>query len=181
MYSFIQHNGLPPQTYPEKKEFKKAILAMKKKQDEENFDEAEAQAYRCWTETKVPSEITALFELLPSPAPNPEKPFYALLRALQTYTSRTGLLPLSPTLPDMRASTETYIALQRLYKARAEVEKAAFLIVLEEQSGKQAAELIGSESIDTFLKNSHALRVLKGQRYGVLDTQPERLGEWSFC
>jgi hypothetical protein len=26
---------------------------MKIKGDEENFDEAEAQAYRCWTETKV--------------------------------------------------------------------------------------------------------------------------------
>lgn len=26
---------------------------MKVKSDEENFDEAEAQAYRCWTETKV--------------------------------------------------------------------------------------------------------------------------------
>jgi hypothetical protein len=26
---------------------------MKVKDDEENFDEAEAQAYRCWTETKV--------------------------------------------------------------------------------------------------------------------------------
>jgi len=26
---------------------------MKVKQDEENFDEAEAQAYRCWSEAKV--------------------------------------------------------------------------------------------------------------------------------
>lgn len=48
-----QHNGHPPQTPAERQEFKKRILAMKVKSDEENFDEAEAQAYRCWAETKV--------------------------------------------------------------------------------------------------------------------------------
>jgi amyloid beta precursor protein binding protein 1 len=48
-----QHDGNAPKTYAEKQEFKKAILAMKVKQDEENFDEAEAQAYRCWSESKV--------------------------------------------------------------------------------------------------------------------------------
>jgi len=39
--------------YDERHEFKKLIRAKKIKPDEENFDEAEAQAYRCWTETKV--------------------------------------------------------------------------------------------------------------------------------
>jgi hypothetical protein len=48
-----QHDGNPPKTYAERQEFKKSILAMKVKSDEENFDEAETQAYRCWTETKV--------------------------------------------------------------------------------------------------------------------------------
>lgn len=35
---------------------------MKLKIDEENFEEAEAQAYRSWTETKVPSEVAELFD-----------------------------------------------------------------------------------------------------------------------
>ena len=48
-----QHDGNPPKTPTERQEFKKQILAKKVKSDEENFDEAEAQAYRCWTETKV--------------------------------------------------------------------------------------------------------------------------------
>lgn len=47
-----QHGGNPPDT-SERQDFKKRILTMKVKSDEENFDEAEAQAYRCWTETKV--------------------------------------------------------------------------------------------------------------------------------
>jgi hypothetical protein len=35
---------------------------MKRKIDEENFEEAGAQAYRSWTETKVPSEVAELFD-----------------------------------------------------------------------------------------------------------------------
>ena len=35
---------------------------MKKKADEENFDEAVQQSYRAWTETKVPSEISDLLQ-----------------------------------------------------------------------------------------------------------------------
>lgn len=55
-----QHNGQPPKTSAEKQEFKKGILAMKNKQDEENFDEAESQAYRAWTE----SIVCTLFALI---------------------------------------------------------------------------------------------------------------------
>lgn len=56
-----QHDGLPPQTYSEKKAFKELISNERRKIDEENFEEAEAQAYRSWTETKVPSELAELF------------------------------------------------------------------------------------------------------------------------
>ena len=37
----------------EKKEFKANILAMRIKPDEENFEEAEAQAWRVWSEPAV--------------------------------------------------------------------------------------------------------------------------------
>ena len=48
-----QHNGDLPKTAAEKKEFKNQILALKIKPDEENFDEAEAQAWRVWSEPAV--------------------------------------------------------------------------------------------------------------------------------
>lgn len=56
-----QHDGLPPQTHAEKVAFKQAIHNLKLKSDEENFDEAQAQAYRSWTETKVPTGVAELF------------------------------------------------------------------------------------------------------------------------
>jgi amyloid beta precursor protein binding protein 1 len=49
----MQHGGSLPKSSEERQQFKKGVLALKVKGDEENFDEAEAQAYRCWTETKV--------------------------------------------------------------------------------------------------------------------------------
>jgi amyloid beta precursor protein binding protein 1 len=48
-----KHGGNPPLTPPEKTELKNIIAKMKKKDDEENFDEATAQAYRVWTVTTV--------------------------------------------------------------------------------------------------------------------------------
>jgi NEDD8-activating enzyme E1 regulatory subunit len=56
-----KHDGKPPQTYAEKQEFKKIVTGMKKKPDEENWDEAESQAYRCWTESVVRFSFSSAF------------------------------------------------------------------------------------------------------------------------
>ncbi|KAH7923031.1 hypothetical protein BV22DRAFT_1130938 [Leucogyrophana mollusca] len=167
------HDGNPPKTYDEKKEFKKGILALKLKPDEENFDEAEAQAYRCFTETKVPSEISALFE---DPVISPESlsqnpsPFFHLLSALKEFTiqSESHTLPLTSTLPDMKSDTKSYIHLQRLYKLRAEEEKQAF------KSYVRAP--VDDALVDSFVKNAHALQVLRGEQWGAFDADKKALG-----
>ena len=144
---------------------------MKKKIDEENFDEAEAQAYRCWTSTTVPSEIRALFQdskvkyLTPKSAP-----FFHLVAALAKFTEEQppNTLPLTSTLPDMKASTNSYISLQKLYKARAEEEKTLFKSYLTVP--------VDDATVDAFLKNAHALKLLRGKRWGALDKNPSALG-----
>ncbi|KNZ79684.1 NEDD8-activating enzyme E1 regulatory subunit, partial [Termitomyces sp. J132] len=163
------HDGRPPQTYPEKIAFKKSILDIKVKFDEENFDEAESQAYRCWSETGVPSDIAALFQdpqlsSLSSDSP----PFFHLLEALRKFTLEPPhTLPLTSTLPDMKANTDGYIHLQKLYKARADEEKARFKSYLTVP--------IDDAMIDSFVKNAHALKVLRGKKWGALDTDPTLL------
>ncbi|KAF9235937.1 hypothetical protein BU15DRAFT_64390 [Melanogaster broomeanus] len=168
------HDGNPPKTYAERQEFKKSILAMKVKSDEENFEEAEAQAYRCWTETKVPPEIAALFE---DPAISPEalgqnpSPFFHLVAALKEFTdqSETHTLPLTSTLPDMKSDTSNYIHLQRLYKTRAEEEKRAFKSHLRTP--------IDDAIVDSFVKNAHALQVLRGKQWGTFDGDKAALAD----
>ncbi|KAJ3512655.1 hypothetical protein NLJ89_g3399 [Agrocybe chaxingu] len=129
------HNGSPPSTYAERQEFKKLILAMRKKSDEENFEEAESQAYRAWTATTVPSEIRDLFS-------DPK---------------------------DMKADTNKYIGLQKLYKKRAEEEKQIFKSYLTAP--------VDDATVDAFVKNAHALKLLRGKRWGSLDEDPKALAE----
>lgn len=157
--------------YEEKQEFKKAIFAMRKKSDEENFDEAASQAYRAWAKTSVPSDISALFEDEKVRSLSPTSPpFFHLLHALQRFAAEqpSHALPLTSALPDMKASTESYIHLQTLYKARAEEEKAVFKSYLEVP--------VEDDIVDAFVKNSHALRLQKGKKWGTLDADPASLG-----
>ncbi|TFK45262.1 hypothetical protein OE88DRAFT_1715442 [Heliocybe sulcata] len=161
------HGGNPPKTYAEKQQFKKRIQGMRRKPDEENFEEAEAQAYRAWTETTVPSEISALFKDsgLSSLTPS-SPPFFQLLSALQKFTQESPhTLPLTSTLPDMRSDTKSYIHLQTLYKRQAEEEKAKFKSLISED----VRETIGDEMIDLFVKNAHALVVMRGREWGSFD------------
>ncbi|TRM57388.1 hypothetical protein BD626DRAFT_515098 [Schizophyllum amplum] len=153
------------------KTFKESVLAMKKKFDEENFDEAEGQAYRCWSETSVPSDITALFQapqLSSISASSP--PFFLLLDALKKFLAQPPhVLPLSATLPDMKASTGTYIHLQKLYKARAEEEKEIFKSLL--------AHPVPDEMVDTFVKNAHGIKLLSGKKWTDVDANGTALAK----
>lgn len=76
----------------------------------------------------------------------------------------------------MRASTEAYVRLQKMYKARAEEEGAVFSeLLLRKGDGE-----LDKENVDTFLKNCHALKVLKGKKWGVFDSDREALSEPCF-
>lgn len=146
---------------------------MKRKPDEENFDEAFAQAYRAWTETKVPSDIVELFEDPALKVLSPSSPpFFHLLAALKTFTEQPPYtLPLSANLPDMKADTKGYVHLQKLYKARAEEEKNRFKEILEERSVQ-----VDSRMVDEFVRNAHGLKIVRGHRWAALDENPETIG-----
>ncbi|KAL1939295.1 hypothetical protein VTO73DRAFT_10098 [Trametes versicolor] len=175
------HGGELPKTMAEKKEFKKGILALKVKSDEENFDEAEAQAWRVWSEPAIPSDIQALFSLsaLQSTSTQPRHAtFHALLQTLSEFTkdpAGSGTLPLSANLPDMKSDTESYVRLQNLYRQWADVEKGKFKALFE-ASHPDAAAGADPEEVDSFVKNSHHLRVLRGKRWGAFDADREALG-----
>jgi len=120
----------------------------------------------------VPSDIKTLFQdskvvnLSPT-----SSPFFHLVYALSKYVEEQSspALPLTSTLPDMKASTEQYIHLQRLYKKRADEEKETFKKYLQVP--------VDDAVVDVFLKNSHALKLLRGKPWGVLDSDPKALSE----
>ncbi|KAI9438473.1 hypothetical protein H4582DRAFT_1814429 [Lactarius indigo] len=160
------HNGLAPQTYAEKQEFKSILNAQKRTPDEENFEEAVAQAYRAWTPTVVPPHLVGLF----GGTTIPSTPFGHLLAALQSFSDRSPhVLPLSATLPDMKSDTENYVRLQN-YRTQAAEEREQFRALLRVP--------VQTELVDLFVKNAHGVQLLSGVCYGALDATPEKLSEF---
>ncbi|KAJ3836082.1 hypothetical protein F5878DRAFT_626153 [Lentinula raphanica] len=169
-----------PATSAEKKAFKERIRAMMRKFDEENFEEAEAQAFKCWTPTVIPLEVKELFDLYPPSSSTSSSPtaFAGLVSALSQFSQNnpaspqypSGLLPITPTLPDMKSSTEEYVKLQKLYRAQSEKEKQVF----REYLNKSLVD-VDDATINLFLKNSHALKVLKGREWKESDPGPREL------
>jgi amyloid beta precursor protein binding protein 1 len=163
---------------------------MQVKSDEENFEEAVAQAYRVWTSTGVPGDIQALFaDTKCTGYPNAtvgsgSSQFWALLRALHLFTAARGYLPLSASVPDMKADTKNYIELQGMYKRQADAERKEFVGLLREvvaQSGQRHVEGDGEvpgvsdDAVLEFVKNAHGLKVIRGQEWGP--SRPEAIGE----
>jgi amyloid beta precursor protein binding protein 1 len=68
----------------------------------------------------------------------------------------------------MKSDTQKYIQLQRLYKARAEEEKQAFKSYLRVP--------VNDTVVDSFVKNAHALVVLRGKTWGAFDEDKAALG-----
>ncbi|KAJ3737230.1 hypothetical protein DFJ43DRAFT_1046739 [Lentinula guzmanii] len=166
-----------PRTTAERKAFKERIRAMMRKFDEENFEEAEAQAFKCWTPTVIPSEVRELFNLHLS-STSSSTTFSSLVSALSQFSQNnpaspqytSGLLPLTPSLPDMKSSTEEYVKLQKLYRAQSDKEKQVFKEYLS-----RAQVDVNDATIDQFLKNSHALKVLKGREWKEINPGAKEL------
>lgn len=169
-----------PKTSAEKKEFKQQVLDMRMKLDEENFEEAEAQAYKCSVTTSVPSDIAQLFKhpTLASPITAQTPPFFILLAALKKFTELPPhVLPLTSTLPDMKADTRNYIQLQKMYKDQADADKQQVKAFVNELVGE---DVIPETMLDVFVKNVHQLKVLHGKKWGAFDDDKEALGKPRF-
>lgn len=73
----------------------------------------------------------------------------------------------------MKASTDAYIGLQKLYKDQAEREKAIF------KSFISPDVKISDDLIDSFVKNAHALKVIRGSSWNSIDKNASALSKWN--
>ncbi|CAE7373761.1 nae1 [Symbiodinium microadriaticum] len=98
-----------PKTSPEKDEFKDIVLKMRRSQQEVNFDEALANAYKAWMPYVIPD---AAQQVLSHVANASKSDFWIVARAVSQFVRDCGKLPLAGSLPDMTASTDMFIKLQ---------------------------------------------------------------------
>ncbi|KAJ9125424.1 hypothetical protein QFC22_000385 [Naganishia vaughanmartiniae] len=156
-------------TYDNMDAFKETLSTERRALDEENFEEAESQAFRVASKTEIPENIKALFassqcENVSSSSRN----FWLLVHALNQYTAlpqSENLLPISASLPDMKASTTDYVHLQNLYKNKANEDLRAFedCVKATLSSVGLDEDAIDDEEVTNFVKNCHSLQCIDGR------------------
>ncbi|BGP19641.1 hypothetical protein JCM10213_000099 [Rhodosporidiobolus nylandii] len=165
------HAGTSPTGTADRRAFVDSVLAQKRQSDEENFDEAVTLFRRAGTKANVPPEVEALFkdgecENVSAASSN----FWLLLHSLRSFvrspSNPSGLLPLSGALPDMKAHSSTYVALQNLYKQKAREDRDEVRRLLNELCGRLGVEKgrISDEELESFVKHAAWVRVVRGRR-----------------
>ncbi|KAG0254208.1 NEDD8-activating enzyme E1 regulatory subunit [Mortierella polycephala] len=163
-----EHGGEIPSTYAEKNQLKANIRAGMRSADDENFDEAIDSVLRSCQPTVVPNDIKDLLkdpkcENLTAESTN----FWILARAVRDFVNdqekSAGLLPLSGTIPDMKAQTNSYVTLQSIYKAKAkrDVQEISKIVDTLLESLGLASGSISHQEIESFCKYSAFLRVIR--------------------
>mmetsp|Transcript_21126 Transcript_21126/g.68111 ORF Transcript_21126/g.68111 Transcript_21126/m.68111 type:complete len:543 (-) Transcript_21126:122-1750(-) len=128
------NNGNAPKTFAEKNAFKAFVEAAAPEPNLQNYEEALNEAYRAWTDPRdLPEEArdalarandggdqgrTREQEQHEEEAPTP---LTLTLRAIAKWSAEKndGVPPLAGAVPDLHSDTQSFIALQRAYAAKA--------------------------------------------------------------
>jgi amyloid beta precursor protein binding protein 1 len=160
------HNNRLPSTRAEKEEFKALIRSMQRNPDEENFEEAFKNAFHAYEPYTIPSEVQALLNdpLAINLTPTSSS-FWIVVHALREFVQNegNGKLPLKGSIPDMHTESHTYIALQTLYKERAEQDVQVVLKRVRNILTKlgRPPTSISEDEVRLMCKNALTLRVLR--------------------
>lgn len=172
-------NCLPrlPQTLEEKNAFRETIKSMSKDfHNEVNFEEAYSDAYLAYSTADLPWEVQQILDGAEKQLERRKSDenivkFNILALALKRFMDRNdGQRPVEGPIPDMTASTDRYVALQAVYKSKAEQDAKAMKTIVDEIRTEKADGLgkspeVPEEDVKIFCKNARNLRVLKTRSY----------------
>uniref|UniRef100_A0A060SZD4 NEDD8-activating enzyme E1 regulatory subunit n=1 Tax=Blastobotrys adeninivorans TaxID=409370 RepID=A0A060SZD4_BLAAD len=163
------HDGKLPQTYDEKKQFKQMIMSHQPNDDPENYEQTVANVWRLAQRSGVPPDSVLAITNDPKAqnVSSHSEPFWILAAALKRYLDHPdskGLLPLPGVLPDMKADSKGYVALQKIYREQAHKDfarfKTIYLSILSELGLR--ANVISDAVAESFCKNAKFLKVVRG-------------------
>ena len=177
------HNGLYPQNYREKSEFRDMVRAAARTNNpeggEENFDEAVAAVLKSINTWSLSSGLREIFEM--DQCSNLDKysdRFWIIVSAVKKFYSKHGVLPLPGSLPDMKAQSADYIWLQNIYKSKARLDLAEVvatvratetrLMDVPQNGTSNRASSISEKQIETFCKNAAHIKMIKGRDIPLL-------------
>ena len=90
--------------------------------------------------------------------------FFLTAHAISAFVSATGALPLPGTLPDMKAQSADYIALQNLYRSKSQADIEAITLTIRDlESTLQRPKQIPAKEIEAFCKNASWVKLIHGR------------------
>ncbi|KAF4555567.1 ThiF-like protein 3 [Elsinoe fawcettii] len=157
------HNGEAPLSYKDKTAFRDHVRASGPP-EEENFGEAAAAVLKTINLPKPSSSVLAVLD-----APEAQNlstasaSFWFIASAISNFYKRHEQLPLPGSLPDMKARSADYIALQNIYKTKARqdcAEVTARVRQLEDHIGR--SDRIPDSEIEQFCKLAAHIKLVRG-------------------
>ncbi|KKA28315.1 hypothetical protein TD95_003020 [Thielaviopsis punctulata] len=156
------HDGLPPSTYPQKNEFRNMITQAMRTDNpeggEENFEEAIAAVMRSLTAPSLPSDLKDIFDYLDEKSDTLVSSQWTVAKAIKVFYQRHKCLPLTGSIPDMKAESNVYIELQGIYKRKA---KADVDEVHEIAKSLKNGECVSEEEVAIFCKNASFSKLIR--------------------
>jgi amyloid beta precursor protein binding protein 1 len=166
-----EHEGKQPSTFAEKQAFKAQVQGLARGQygDEENVVEATERAYEAYASPDTDAVMDVIRDScadVGSLRPGVPK-FWVLMAALRRFVDGEGggHLPVSGTLPDMTATTEWYIELQRMYAGKAAGDRAAVtahVAAILSEAGL-GDDYVSSEDIAHVCLHALDIRIVRGR------------------
>lgn len=159
-------DGKLPSTFKEKTDFRELVISNARRDNpeggEENFDEAAAAVLKSISEPPVGTGCKEMFAMdscqnLTARSPN----FWIIANAIRVFYEKHGVLPLPGSLPDMKATSDSYIKLQSIYKSKARADVAEVTqTVREVENTLSRPSAVETAEIESFCKNASHVRVL---------------------
>ncbi|KAI9683612.1 MAG: hypothetical protein M1829_004916 [Trizodia sp. TS-e1964] len=161
------HGGLFPENYREKSEFRSMVKNSARTKNseggEENYDEAVAAVLKSLNPFSLSSQVREVFEA--SQCKNPTKEsanFWIIASAVQNFHETHSILPLSGSLPDMKAQTKDYVELQNIYKSKARKDATEVLTTVRSSERKLGrSDPISDKEVEAFCKGARYIKLIR--------------------
>lgn len=165
-----EHEGRIPENYKEKTAFRELVRSGARTNTpeggEENFDEAVSAVLKSINLWSLRSNIREIFDMKQCTDLNANSDnFWIIASALKAFHAKHGILPLPGSVPDMKAKSADYIALQNIYKtkSRQDVDEVLSTVrSIEAQLGTRAVP-VNEKEVEIFSKNASHVKVIRGR------------------
>jgi amyloid beta precursor protein binding protein 1 len=185
------HGRILPKTFNEKQDFvNNYVKSMARDYNKQlNFQEAAANAYLAYTERDLNLDLTTVPMTNGSDGDGKTTKLGMLQSALEIFMEEhpDQRPPINGSVPDMTASTDLYVRLQRMYRDQgAEDVKKMTEIIRRQQQDTNNEKLVSEEDIVNFCSNVYSVghiqtRSLRQEYHASNDGEDELVDDWKMA